>query len=251
MVNRRSVAACAAPGCLPALRTAILRCAGMALVVASLTSGSLGNDRGCAGRGPGPGCVDFWVVSSRDAPCSGDFLKNLGRIAFWHAEAGGWAKYTLEQFLAATESTLPICFYVHGVFSGEPAALTQARDLFEQVGAGMPPFRGVLWSWPSDFECGTSVRDQVRRGIATSQAQAYYLATIIDMLGPRVAVSLVGHSLGCRTVSATLHGLAAREIAGQPLSEPRSPAPRPIQAALIAPAIDPMSLWPKGRYGLA
>ena len=221
------------------------------MILAALPVASHAKTGDCATCQCGPGCVDYWMIDTRSAPCRGNFVEALDQIVIWHCEGAGWVRYGREQFLAATDSTLPICFYVHGIFSGESAAQKQARDLFQKVGSGMPPFRGVLWTWPSDFECGTSVRDQVYRGIAASQSQAFYMASIIDQLGPRVAVSLVGHSLGCRTVTATLHGLAAREIAGQPLLEPRYPAPRPMQAALIAPAIDPFSLWPTGQYGLA
>lgn len=240
MAYSRSIAVSAASGC-----------AVVAIVLASLAASSVAKAGDCATCPCGPGCVDLWYINTRCAPCCGNFREALDQIAIWHCEAGDWVRYSREQFLAATDSTLPICFYVHGIFSGEHTAQKQARELFQKVGAGMPPFRGVLWTWPSDFECGMSIRDQVYRGIATSQSQAFYLASIIDQLGPRVAVSLVGHSLGCRAVTATLHGLAAREIAGQPLSEPRYPAPRPIQAALIAPAIDPYSLRPTGQYGLA
>ena len=226
-------------------------CAALALMLVWLSGDCPANDEPCAVTCCGPGCVDFWVINTRCVPCCGNFTDAIDRIAIWHCEPNGWVRYSREGFAAATDSDLPMCFYIHGIFSNEKAAMNQARDLFGKVGAGLPPFRGVLWSWPSDFECGMSIRDQVYRGIAATQSQAFYLATIIDSLGPRVAVSLVGHSLGGRAVVATLHGLAAREIGGQPLAEPLYPEPRPIQAALIAPAIDPFSLWPDRQYGRA
>ena len=217
------------------------------LVVSSAADG--GDCPPCVGCGPG--CIDFWIVSTRGVPCCGDFTSALGHITILHCEAAGWVHYTREQLMAATDSDVPVTFYVHGIFSGSEASVKQARDLFFGVGAGLPPFRGVLWTWPSDFVHGVSVRDQVESANAATQAQAFYLASFIDSLGERVPVSLVGHSLGCRTVAATLHGLAARQIAGQPLAEPAFAAPRPLQAALVAPAIDPCSLWPGGEYGSA
>lgn len=199
----------------------------------------------------GPGCIDFWMISTRGVPCCGDFASSVDRIAVFHCEPTGWVRYSREQFLAATDSDVPVTFYVHGIFSDGDLALKQARDLFGKVGAGLPPFRGVVWTWPSDFVKGVSVREQVERANAATQAQSFYLASFIDGLGERVPVSLVGHSLGCRTVAATLHGLAARQIAGQPLGEPAFAAPRPLQAALVAPAIEPFSLLPGGEYGSA
>jgi hypothetical protein len=227
-----------------------LQCwAALAIVVATFAGLCRADDEPCVAVNCGPGCVDFWVIDTHCVPCCGDFLDAIDRIAIWHCEPTGWVRYSREGFMAATDSDLPICFYVHGIFSNEKAGLDQAHELFGNVGAGLPPFRGVLWSWPSNYECGMSIRDQVYRGIENTQSQAFYLATIIDSLGPRVAVSMVGHSLGGRAVVATLHGLAAREIGGQPLAEPTYPEPRPIQAALLAPAIDPFSLWPGREYG--
>jgi len=220
-----------------------------ALLVAVLTGTAWGGGDACCHCGPG--CVDLWVINTRGVPCCGDLSAALDRLAIFHCEPGGWVRYTRQQFLTATDSSLPVCFYVHGIFSDERLALKQAGELFGKVGAGLPPFRGVLWKWPSEFECGVSVRDQVERSNAATQSQAFYMASLIADLGPRVPVSLVGHSLGCRTVVATLQGLASREIAGQPLAEPASAARRPIQAVLVAPAIEPFSLWPGGQYDSA
>lgn len=236
-------------GIIPVLRAAAQQAACAVLMLVFLAAAS--GDGGLCCRACGPGCIDFWMISTRGVPCRGDFASALDRIAIFHCEPAGWVRYTREQFLAATDSDVPITFYVHGIFSNERLAINQARDLFGNVGASLPPFRGVLWTWPSDFVPGVSVRDQMEQANAATQSQAFYMASFIDSLAARVPVSLVGHSLGCRTVAATLHGLAARQIAGQPLAEPAFAAPRPIQAALIAPAIDPISLWPGGEYGSA
>jgi pimeloyl-ACP methyl ester carboxylesterase len=208
----------------------------------------------CAADGPcavcnGPGCVDFWVVDTRCPAYCGDVHENLQRIAYFHCEPTGWVRYTLEGFSEATNSELPVCFYVHGIFSTSKSALKQSRTLFGTVGAGLPAFRGVLWSWPSDFECGMSIPDQVDRGIAHTPKEAFYLATVIDALGARVPVNLVGHSLGTRIVVASLHGLSERNIDNQELPEPKYREPRAIRTALLAAAIDPYALWPGRQYG--
>jgi hypothetical protein len=249
MAGYRTIAASSrATPKLPGLATT----ASALIVLCLLAGGSRGGEKG---GGPtytcGPGCIDFWFISTKCLPCGGNFVDQLDHIPIWHCEASGWVRYSRQQFVEATDSDVPICFYIHGLFSNDRMAMSQARDLFGKVSAGLPPFRGILWTWPSQFECGVSVRDQVNRANEGSQSQAFYMASIVDSLGPRVAVSLIGHSLGCRTIAATLHGIAARQIAGQPLPPPRFVAPRPIQATLIAPAIDPFALWPNREYGKA
>jgi hypothetical protein len=171
---------------------AVRCCAALTFALALLAGDGRASDEPCVAVNCGPGCVDFWVIDTHCVPCCGNFLDVIDRIAIWHCEPTGWVRYSREGFVAATDSGLPVCFYIHGIFSNEKAALDQAHDLFGNVGAGLPPFRGVLWSWPSNYECGMSIRDQVYRGIANTQSQAFYLATIIDSLGPRVAISLVG-----------------------------------------------------------
>ncbi|HET6883641.1 MAG TPA: hypothetical protein VFI31_26040 [Pirellulales bacterium] len=229
-------------------RAEVRRFIAAAAIVACLLGNRSSADSPCTVVCNGPGCIDFWVIDTRSAPPCGDYQSNMGRIAYFHCEPTGWVRYSLEGFVAATDTEVPVTFYVHGLFSKADSSLKQARDLFGTVGAGLPAFRGVLWSWPSDFECGMSIPDQAERGVAHTPVEAFYLASVIDRLGPRVAVSLVGHSLGTRIVVAALHGLATRTIRGQALPPVQFPQPRPIQAALIAAAIEPHALWPGGEY---
>lgn len=193
----------------------------------------------------GPGCIDRWVVSTHGAPPCGNLVEAMDRIAIWHREPAGWVPYSLGAFVAAIDSDVPVCFYVHGIFTSAEAAGKEAQKLFVNVGAGMPPFRGVLWLWPADYQLGASLREQMNRAIANSRAEAFYLATILQSLGPNAEVQLVGHSFGCQIVVAALHGLARRESVVQSVGG--TCAPR-LRAALLAPTIDPCSLSPGGEF---
>ncbi|HVC97644.1 MAG TPA: hypothetical protein VND64_28490, partial [Pirellulales bacterium] len=73
----------------------------------------------------------------------------------------------------------------------------------------------------------------------------------VDKINPRTSLSLVGHSFGSRTIAAALEGLATNRIAGYDLGPRSHTAWRPMQAALVAAAMDNRWLWPGWRYGKA
>jgi hypothetical protein len=193
----------------------------------------------------GPGCIDRWVVSTHRVPPCGNLVEAMDRIAVWHREPAGWVPYSLAAFITALDSDVPVWFYVHGIFSSSEAAAKEAQKLFANVGAGMPPFRGVLWLWPADYQLGASLREQMNRAIANSRAEAFYLATILQSLGPAAEVQLVGHSFGCQIVCAALEALAKRESVVQSVG---GTSPPRLRAALLAPTIDPCSLLPGGEF---
>jgi hypothetical protein len=109
----------------------------------------------------------------------------------------------------------------------------------------------VLWSWPSQHRWGLGFQGNVLAKARWSESQGFYLAWLIDKINPRTPLSLVGHSFGSRTVAAALHGLATNRMAGYDLGPRNRPEWRPMQAALVAAAMDNRWLWPGWRYGKA
>lgn len=199
----------------------------------------------------GPGCIDVWIVSTRGVSLPSDPAAAMDRIVVWHREPAGWVAYSYAAFVATIDSEVPVCFYVNGIFTSAESATKESQQLFVNVGAGMPPFRGVHWLWPSDYECGLSLGEQVNRALIRSRMESFFLAMTIQSLRCPPAVNLIGHSFGCQIVAETLARLGRCGIVSRTDSGARgSPTPR-LQAALIAPTIDPCSLVPGGELQAA
>lgn len=199
----------------------------------------------------GPGCVDYWVVSARELPLGVTTTQAMERLVVWHREPSGWVRYSCPAFITALNSDVPVTFYVHGIFATAESSTAHSKKLFTEVAAGTPPFRGVLWLWPSDYQYGVSPREQVDRALVHGRVQACCLATILGSTDCTATVNLIGHSLGCEIIAAALHKLATGNIARQELIEPAVIRPRQIQAVLLAPTIGPHSLSPGGEYSAA
>jgi predicted alpha/beta hydrolase family esterase len=199
----------------------------------------------------GPGCIDLWIVSTRGAPLSFDPPVERGQFAVWHREPGGWIAYPYAAFIAAIDTEVPVCFYVNGLFTTAESTMKESQQLFANIGAGLPPFRGVHWLWPSDYELGVSLREQVNRALERMQAESFHLTATIRSLRNPPAVNLVGHSFGCQIVAETLARMGRCRMATQAVAGRCSSHPLHLQAALIAPTIDPRSLLTGGKFQAA
>jgi hypothetical protein len=158
---------------------------------------------------------------------------------------------SFDEFIAGVEPSLTTTIYVHGNTVNRRMALKIADKVMDGVGRNGPPYRMVLWSWPSQHRLGLGFRNNVVSKARWSESQGYYLAWLVDKLNPRTTLTLVGHSFGTRSVAAALHGLATNRVAGYDLG-PRQPVElRLMQAALVAPAMDNRWLWKGQRYGEA
>lgn len=205
-----------------------------------------------AARGAACGRREFWIVNTRHAPLCKGLDKGLDKITYWKCERGrGWVRHSLDEFLAAVEPSLPTTFYVHGNTLDNEQAIQGARQVYDRIGRGVPSFRLVLWSWPAEHIKGMSAIDNILVKARRCESQGYYLAWLVDRLDPQVPISLAGHSFGARTVTAALQGLAADRIAGYELPERKYQGRRPMQAALVAAAMDNTLLLPGYRHGLA
>jgi hypothetical protein len=206
-------------------------------------------------RQPGGGrcpCSECWIVNARQAPACDDLVNGFDRLTYWKYEGRrGSTRFSREEFIAAMDPSLPTLIYIHGSFLDHKGAVHSGWKFFRQLGAAAPPFRLVVWSWPAERIPRMNARDNFRVKMVRSEKQGYYLAALVDQIDPDVPLSLLGHSLGCRTVCAGLEGLAGREVAGVRLSPPKCTSRPPIPAVLLVPAFDPRYLWPEGRYGLA
>lgn len=199
----------------------------------------------------GPGCIDLWIVSTQGLSLSADPAAAIEQIAVWHHEPAGWVAYPYAAFVAVINTDVPVCFYVNGIFTSAESATKESQQLFADVGAGLPPFRGVHWLWPSDYECGATLREQVNRALVRSQMESFYLAATMQSLHRTPAMSLVGHSFGCQIVAETLTRLGRCRVARQVDNGACGSHSAHLQATLIAPTIDPCSLLPGGKFEAA
>ena len=108
--------------------------------------------------------------------------------------------------------------------------------------AGGRSFRLVVWSWPAD-KVTRRPRPDVQIKVCRSDVEAYYLARVLPKLPQGTPLSLVGYSLGSRTVTGALELLAGGAVAGRGLAAEslnawKSAGPRPIRLMLIATAMD-------------
>jgi hypothetical protein len=89
-----------------------------------------------------------------------------------------------------------------------------------------------------------------------SDTEAYYLARVLSDIPHGEPLSLLGFSLGCRTVAGTLHLLTGGSLDGRTLPAAslaawNSAGLRPIRAIMLAAAVDDDWLEPSAPGGLA
>jgi hypothetical protein len=155
------------------------------------------------------------------------------------------------------DSSVPTTFFVHGSFLDHKGAVRAGWRFYHEFLGEVGAFRLVLWSWPAERIPGMNAVDNLRVKMGGSEKQGYYLAALIEQLDRELPLSLVGHSLGGRSICAALEGLASGEVSGEALPPGVTGAlgqagdRRAIRAGLLVPAFDPRFLWPGGRYGNA
>ncbi len=195
---------------------------------------------------------EFWIVSTRQAPKQCNLDQGLCCITYWKRTGrDSYQQYSLDEFLMAMDPSLPTCIYVHGNTLDWDGAIEGGTRVYRKIGRGVHGFRLVLWSWPAERIKGAGLEGNVVEKAEMSESQGYYLAWLVDLIDPRTPLSLVGHSYGCRTVTAGLQGLATGRIAGYRLPPRQYIGWRPMEACLVAAAMDKWLLTPRGQHALA
>jgi hypothetical protein len=199
-----------------------------------------------------PARGEFWIVSTRKAPVRCNLDQGLGCIEYYkRVGKDRYQQYSLDEFLMAMDPSLPTCIYVHGNTLDWDGAIEGGTRVYRRIGRGIDGFRLVLWSWPAERLKGYGLEGNVVEKAYRAESQGYYLAWLVDLLDPRLPLSLAGHSYGCRSITAGLQGLATGHIAGYQLPERQYTGWRPMQACLVAAAMDKWLLTPRGRHNLA
>jgi hypothetical protein len=175
------------------------------------------------------------------------------QVSYWRLEADRkWEAASLAEFLKHEDPCVPTAVFVHGNRYDADTAIDAAWYIYGHIAqqGGGKKSRFVIWSWPSDQIRGGNRRD-VQTKATWADRQTYYLAGFLQSMHGEVPVSLIGFSFGARIVTGALHLLGGGEISGFSLPN-RTEAPRlPVNAILVAAALDADWLLPGHCHGMA
>ena len=192
---------------------------------------------------------ELWVVSTRSLACvscspAEDFSPEVYRV-----NCEDWHVANLHALLADSDPSIQTVLYVHGNRIEPDEATERAWNVFRSLQdcyGERSRVRLVFWSWPSDRVPGL-LRDVLAKA-DRANCEAYYLAQFLSRQVDGPPVHLVGFSFGARIVAGALHLLAGGSVSGYVMPAPVSDLP--LQATLLAPAIDSHSLTPYGGFHL-
>ena len=202
-----------------------------------------------------------WLINTRSAPDGGDLEAGLSRLTYWRLDesqgCGQWQAADAAAFQASAVPGVPTIVFAHGNATDEDWAVQHGNEMYGLIKqqAGGRPFRLVVWSWPADRVL-RRIRPDVQFKVCRSDVDAYYLARVLSPLPKGTPLSLLGYSLGCRTVAGALQLLGGGSVAGRGLAAEALAAwskagPRPIRVMMVAAAIDANWLEPNCPLGLA
>lgn len=190
-----------------------------------------------------------WYVSTRELQLScdpTDQAANMRYEAYLPGEQ--WQATSLDDLLASDNAHVRTTIYVHGNWATEDDARYTGLEMCRALTANScAPWRFVIFTWPAD-RCDTSAVKDARLKAGRAEAQAYYLAWLLDRLDPEVPITLVGYSYGTRLISSSLHLLGGGSVHHRQLFDRVHPQRCAIRAILIAAAIDANCFAVDGRY---
>jgi hypothetical protein len=190
-----------------------------------------------------------WLVSSRGLGCCG-WESNVERLKVWRFDRdASWLRSDMGQLLGSGDSEAVTVVFLHGNRIDHCDAFTEGWIAYRRLTAcaDQRPVRFVIWSWPSARVCGP-IKD-ARTKAARTDAQGYYLARFVEQFQAEVPVNLWGYSFGARIATGALHLLGGGTLVRHRLETRAGEPRRPMQAVLLAPALDDDWLLPGHRHG--
>ena len=191
-----------------------------------------------------------WAVSSRGLGC--DVTAGTQRLRYWRYDREqSWVKANLDELLAGDDPEVVTTVFIHGNRIDHCEAFSKGWNAYRRLVACADerPVRFVIWSWPSDPIRGP-IQDARIKASRTNPA-GYYVAWFVDRLQPGAPVSLWAHSYGARIATGALHLLGGGSVAGYRLKDSQAEPRRPVQAVLLASAVDDHWLLPGHAHGQA
>lgn len=191
-----------------------------------------------------------WLVSNRGLGCNVE--QQVDKLRYWRYDREKcWVRSNLAELQDADDGNLNTTVFVHGNRIESCEAFTNGWSTYRALMrcADERPIRFIIWSWPSEPLRGL-LNDARTKAWRTDPA-AYYLAWFVDQLDPEARVGLWGHSYGARIVTGALHLLGGGQVGGHRLLERAHASRRPMQAVLVAAALDNHWLLPGRAHGNA
>ncbi len=197
--------------------------------------------------GPVRACDSVWEVSSRglsECPRTDE----CPELTVTRQLDCLWRTASMSDLLVdvGTEPPARTVIYVHGNWMCQPEARSRALTVYRTLCARKcEPVRFIAFSWPSERE------DHFARDVIGKKnrldADAYYLATLLQQLPPDEPMGLVGFSFGGPVICGALHLAGGGTLAGRQVCAPTSPE-HCVRVSLMAPAFDRTALTHCGRY---
>lgn len=153
---------------------------------------------------------DIFTCDSHEVPASALGVQQY-RDQQWHASDMDQLRTTAEQAMTVV--------YVHGNRADESSAITRGSVVYRLLAdsPGAPALNLIVWSWPSDKIRGP-MRD-FRTKAARTDDEAWYLARMLEQLGPRSQVNLTGYSYGARIITGATNLVGGGDLYGRRLAD--------------------------------
>lgn len=161
-----------------------------------------------------------------------------------------WHTSDLASVVAADPSVSTVIF-VHGnrltSWDAKCEGLATYRRIVRQ--SDEKPIRFVIFSWPS-AEISGPLKD-VRVKAARTRPAGCQLAWFVDQLPAETQITMVGFSFGARIITGSLHILGGGSLGSMSIGELQHPNRQPVNAVLLAAALNSDWLCPGHCHGRA
>lgn len=153
-----------------------------------------------------PGEADIWRIETSYASHLSPTAEQVRKLVFYRWRENRWEKSSDEAFFENPDAAQPVIFYVHGNRTELNTAAMQGLSVLKSYPGEETP-RLVIWTWDSErVSCRPKIEYYTKARY--SDFQGFYLAEILEELGAKRHVILVGHSFGGRTILSAMHLLA-------------------------------------------
>lgn len=205
----------------------------------------------------------YWIVSSRCCRQSRHKCDmNCRFVCHVATDDGRCLPVEFEQVLASQIPGAPTCILVHGSFTGIEDVWQDSDCTYRWLRSACPqvPLNFIYFTWPSEGPFSLLPNNPFTTAVPCcdfavlghrAETNGFYLADLIASLRGPTTVSLIGHSLGARSILTSLHLLGGGTIRGQTRWNHPANCGHRIRVVLAAAAIEHDWLNPGDRFGCA